>query len=318
MMNGGLENSMNCNIVYKNYYDLVSNYFINMDAKYITIPSICESNIFKHYYDNIISINENSCLNIDNKINAMNKVVENNFYNETTSVWYCGKTYFSENNINKEEIKLGYDFFGYEDVIYDAQTVSAVNDILNILQVEDVKLRIKTINNEVYNSNLSSCLIESEIDFELTEDLENNLYYSDLYFEFIDDKNNVIARGGKYNLSDITSEEENKKAIGFELNFQNIIENINEKDIISENIDFIVVAKTDEEKLHSFKVINNLRDYGFRTKLIIDDEVCQSNYKIELKEEELNKGLISLTDNLLSETQVIDEYELIEYINMNL
>ncbi len=179
---------------------------------------------------------------------------------------------------------------------------------------------------------LKDLLMMLEVDFVVNEKIVRGLdYYTETVYEFINEKDITLGGGGRYDKLTSSLEGPVIPSVGFALGLERIIIELKEKyESIKNNLtmDAFILAVSDEEKYHALKLSQSLRLNGIRTELCINDLSLKSQFKLAdnyeskfliiLNNEDLQKGLVTVKDNILKEEEKVDEYELVEYLLQNL
>ena len=119
--------------------------------------------------------------------------------------------------------------------------------------------------------------------------------------------------------------------IGFALGIERIILKLKEKisDKKLENIiDVYIMSVSDEEKIYALKISQDLRLNNVITEINGNNLSLKSQFKVAdtlnakfliiLKNEDLQKGLITVKDNITKEEVKVDESEIVDYILGNI
>jgi len=121
----------------------------------------------------------------------------------------------------------------------------------------------------------------------------------------------------------------NNNGITLEFNLNDIVNLVNNETLVKENnIDVYVLQESEEEELKGIELIQNLRLSGINAEIDMNDKTKEEQIKIAdslntkylviLNNEDLQKGLITVKDNILNEELKIDEFEIIDYFLSNL
>lgn len=273
----------------ENVFKTVSGYY---NYEYIKMPNI-ESNeitsqIKEYYLNNLKGVFKKYCyVGTDNKRNEFDFIV-----------------------------------FNTDSIYQDAEIISMNYRILEELKIEDITIYIKS--SKDYNlKKLQEYLVELDVDYEISNsgDLldENTLMSFEIVMELKDKK--IVLTSGYKNIN-------NPKYIVSTNYLDNILEVLN---VIYEDYNFdvltqvTIVSVTEEERIKAMKLAQDLRwceikvdvDTNNRSKNEQLKDV-NSNFIIEIEENNLNKGLIKVIDNLTKEETLVDENEIIDYIVSNI
>ncbi len=170
-----------------------------------------------------------------------------------------------------------------------------------------------------------------DINYEVDEKIVRGLdYYTDIVFEYINEEGITLGAGGRYDTLVENLNGPNLPAIGFALGVDRIIlallkDNPNVK---LEDNEVFIMAVSEEEKYHALKISQELRLNGIKTTLCINDLSLKSQFKqadnieskflLILNNEDLQKGLVTIKDNVLKEEVKVDENEIVDYLMQNL
>ena len=172
-----------------------------------------------------------------------------------------------------------------------------------------------------------------EIDYEVNPNIVRGLdYYDHTVFEIVsldndDSKNNVLGGGGRYNKLIKELDGPDSYGIGFACGIDRIVSLLKEMELyknIKREIDVYVMYVSEEEKLYSLNIVQNLRlngvvcetdnlNKGLKGQFKVADRL-NAKYLIILNNEDLQKGLVTVKDNATKEEEKIDIDEITEYI----
>ena len=171
-----------------------------------------------------------------------------------------------------------------------------------------------------------------EIDYEVDPNIVRGLdYYDHTVFEYIDEKGVTLGGGGRYNGLVESLGGPSIPAVGFAFGSERVINKIKESNAFNDisddyegNVEVYIMSVSEEEKLHSLEIAQNLRLNGVSCEINSCDLSMKSQFKIAdklkakqliiLNDEDLQKGLVNVKDNATKEEQKIDESEIIDYI----
>ena len=176
-----------------------------------------------------------------------------------------------------------------------------------------------------------------EIDYEVNPKIVRGLdYYDHTVFEVVSLDNNetrqsVLGAGGRYNKLIKELDGPESYGMGFACGIDRIINILKEMDLyknIKREVDCYVMYVSEEEKLYALDLIQSLRlngvicetDYlnkGLKGQFKQADRL-NAKYLIILNNEDLQKGLVNVKDNVTKEEEKIDISEVVEYIIGNL
>lgn len=175
---------------------------------------------------------------------------------------------------------------------------------------------------------LKTYLDNLEIDYEIDESIVRGLdYYDECVWEYKLDDDIAIGAGGRYNNLVENLGGPHLPGIGFALGIERIILKLKDKisDKKIENIvDVYIMSVSEEEKIYALKISQDLRLNNIITEINGNDLSLKSQFKVAdtlnaklliiLKNEDLQKGLITVKDNVTKEEVIIDESEIVDYI----
>ena len=184
---------------------------------------------------------------------------------------------------------------------------------------DESKMRFKTL--KTYLDNL-------EIDYEVDESIVRGLdYYDECVWEYKLDGDLALGGGGRYNSLVENLGGPALPGIGFALGLERIIAKLKEKigdKKIEENIDVYIMSVSEEEKIYAIKIAQDLRlnnviteingaNLSLKSQFKIADNLG-AKYLIILNNDDLNKGLITVKDNITKEEEKVDEAVVVDYI----
>lgn len=175
---------------------------------------------------------------------------------------------------------------------------------------------------------LKTYLDNLEVDYEIDESIVRGLdYYDECVWEYKLDDDLAIGGGGRYNNLVENLGGPHLPGIGFALGLERIIsklkEKINDKKI--ENIvDVYIMSVSEEEKINAIRIAQDLRLNNVITEINGSNLSLKSQFKIAdnlgakfliiLNNEDLQKGLITVKDNITKEESKVDESLIVDYI----
>ncbi len=177
---------------------------------------------------------------------------------------------------------------------------------------------------------LKKYLLLLDVNFEVDTSIVRGLdYYTDFVYEFVTEDNLVVGGGGRY---DNLVENLGGPAIpatGYALGIERLIIKLKEKEI--ENIsynDVFVLSISKEEKMHALTIIDSLRQVNIACEMCALDASLKSQFKMAdklgskflvlLNDEDLQKGLVTVKDNVLKTEEKVDEADLLDYLYENM
>ena len=175
---------------------------------------------------------------------------------------------------------------------------------------------------------LKTYLDNLDINYEVDENIVRGLdYYDECVWEYMLDDGIALGGGGRYNSLVENLGGPHLPGIGFALGIERIILKLKEKisDKKLENmIDVYIMSVSEEEKIYALKISQDLRLNNVITEINGNNLSLKSQFKVAdtlnakfliiLKNEDLQKGLITVKDNVTKEEVIIDESEIVDYI----
>lgn len=172
--------------------------------------------------------------------------------------------------------------------------------------------------------------IDYEVDHKLVRGLD---YYDYTVFEIESNEEilagaNTIAAGGRYNDLVETLGGPSTPCMGFACGIERIMLAMDEfENTLKQGINCYIMYVNEEEKIKAITLAQDLRQSGVSVDYDTTGRSLKSQFKeadrnkaellIILNSEDLNKGLITIKDNLTKEEIKIDESEIIDYIVTN-
>ena len=171
-----------------------------------------------------------------------------------------------------------------------------------------------------------------DINYEIDEQIVRGLdYYDENVWEYTDENNIVVGGGGRYNHLVENLGGPSIPAVGFALGLERIIMNLKnniDENQLKNNIDVYIMSINEEEKINALKIAQNLRLNNIITEINSNNLSMKSQFKIAdslnakfiiiLNNEDLNKGLINIKDNVTKEEIKIDEGDIVDWILGNI
>lgn len=172
-----------------------------------------------------------------------------------------------------------------------------------------------------------------EIDYEVNTNIVRGLdYYDHTVFEIVSLDNNetkqsVLGGGGRYNKLIKELDGPESYGIGFACGKDRIVNILKEMPLyqsVKKEIDAYVMYVSEEEKLYSLDIVQNLRLNGVSCETdnlgkglkgqFKQADRLNAKYLIILNNEDLQKGLVTVKDNQTKEEEKVDIDELTEHI----
>lgn len=175
---------------------------------------------------------------------------------------------------------------------------------------------------------LKTYLDNLEIDYEVDESIVRGLdYYDECVWEYKLNDDIALGGGGRYNTLVENLGGPALPGIGFALGIERIILKLKEKiedKKVDANIDVYIMSVSEEEKIYAIKIAQDLRlnnviteingaNLSLKSQFKIADNLG-AKYLIILNNEDLNKGLITVKDNITKEEEKVDEAVIVDYI----
>ena len=176
-----------------------------------------------------------------------------------------------------------------------------------------------------------------DVDYEVDPNIVRGLdYYNHTVFELVADIDSLgsattICAGGRYNNLVSYLGGPDTPGIGFASGVDrliHILKELNQEKEIATGMDVYVMAVNEEERLTALRLVQDLRWCEVKTEMDMLDRGLKAQFKqadrlgarmlIILNSEDLQKGLITVKDNLTKEETKVDESEILDYIISNL
>ena len=176
-----------------------------------------------------------------------------------------------------------------------------------------------------------------DVDYEVDPSIVRGLdYYNHTVFELVADipslgSATTLCAGGRYNNLVTFLGGPDTPGIGFASGVDRLIhvlQEINSEKEIEPAIDVYVMAVNEEEKLTALRLIQDLRWSEVKCEMDTLDKGLKAQFKqadrfnarmlIILNSEDLQKGIMTVKDNLTKEETKVDESEILDYIISNL
>lgn len=172
-----------------------------------------------------------------------------------------------------------------------------------------------------------------DINYEVNESIVRGLdYYDENVWEYIADSDGVtLGGGGRYNHLVENLDGPSIPAVGFAMGIERIILNIKENiDVknLGQAVDVYIMSVSEEEKMHALELAQYLRLNNVATEINSTNLSMKSQFKIAdnlqakfliiLNNEDLQKGLVNIKDNVTKEEIKVDESEVVDWILGNI
>ncbi len=180
---------------------------------------------------------------------------------------------------------------------------------------------------------LSLLDVDYEVDTHIVRGLD---YYNHTVFELVADIDglgsaNTLGAGGRYNNLVGFLGGPDTPGIGFASGVDRlmlVLQALNKDQEIARGLDVYVMAVNEEERLTALRLVQDLRWSEVKCEMDTLDKGLKAQFKqvdrlkarilIILNSEDLQKGLITVKDNLTKEETKVDEAEILDYIISNL
>ena len=176
-----------------------------------------------------------------------------------------------------------------------------------------------------------------DVDYEIDPNIVRGLdYYNHTVFEIVADFDHLgnastLCGGGRYNNLVANLDGPDTPGIGFACGVDRLImvlQELNQERKVENSIDVYVMAVNKEEKLTALRLVQDLRWSEIKTDMDMLDRGLKAQFRqadrlharmlIILNSEDLQKGIITVKDNLTKEETKVDESEILDYIISNL
>ena len=171
-----------------------------------------------------------------------------------------------------------------------------------------------------------------DIDYVEDESLVRGLdYYDENVWEYQRADGFALGGGGRYNHLVETLGGPSIPAVGFAFGVDRLmieLKNIMGDREIKNEIDVYIMSISEEEKIHAIRIAQDLRLNGISVEINSNNLSMKSQFKqadnfnskyiIILNNEDLQKGLINIKDNVTKEEEKRDEAEVVDYLLSNL
>lgn len=197
--------------------------------------------------------------------------------------------YYTNNLENIEIHKKNSD-----DLVSDVEVISLGYNLFKRFGLEDIELSINC-NEEVLN------LLEA-LEIYCINDIESNELTWNYIYEDV-----IVGVGCK-----------NNNEINIKINIETLINevmNIIRDNALDMNIDVCIIGISEEESYHALKIAQELRMNNIN---VVLNEKVNSKFNINLDDETLSKGIVSIKDNYTNEEIKLDEADILEYVLGNI
>ena len=181
-----------------------------------------------------------------------------------------------------------------DDLVSDVEVISLGYNLFKRFGLEDIELSI-SCNEEVLN------LLEALEIYCINDNESNELNWNYIYEDVI------VGVGCK-----------NNNEINIKINIETLINevmNIIRDNALDMNIDVCIIGVSEEESYHALKIAQELRMNNIN---VVLNEKVNSKFNINLDDETLSKGIVSIKDNYTNEEIKLDEADILEYVLGNI
>lgn len=180
-------------------------------------------------------------------------------------------------------------------------------------------------------------LMTLDVNYEVDSNIVRGLdYYDHTVFEFLADIEglgaaNVLGAGGRYNHLVENLGGPATPCVGFACGIDRlmiILQELNKDKIMNDDLSVYILAVNEEERMTALKLAQELRWCEVKCELDSLDRGLKAQFKqadrlgakllVILNSDDLNKGLMTVKDNLTHEEVKVDENEILDYIISNL
>ena len=214
---------------------------------------------------------------------------------------------------------MGITSIGFTSRMIDAEIISLAYRFLEEIGITDLTIKINTKEKELLNH-----LNYLDVDYEQNDKTEVSLSEDNVMaFEIVTEKEDrevVLCSGTRANNNIVTVSIPTEKVVEILESISNIK--------TDKAIDIYITATSEEEKLTAIRLIQDIR----WSEITAEMDYLEKNLEEQLKEadklnarmvillnnEDLQKGMITVKDNLTKEETKVDESEILDYIISNL
>ncbi len=179
-------------------------------------------------------------------------------------------------------------------------------------------------------------LTQLDVDYEIAPNIVRGLdYYNHTVFELVADIEDLgnastVAAGGRYNNLVGNLEGPETPCVGFASGVDRLMIILDKitKENIDNKVDVYVMAINEEERITALKLVQDLRWCEIKCEMDTLDRGMKAQFKqadrlgarllVLLNSEDLQKGIMTVKDNLTHEEVKVDENEIIDYIVSNM
>ncbi len=255
------------------------------------------------------------------KTNGMTSKIRSYYKNHRNEEETAVKIFYSE-PIIKEEEQTEYGFLTFKEQSDSslAEIISLAVRLLEAFGIKDVTVELNCP--EPRRKYLLNYFDVLDINYE--EKKLKTEYFSDCVFEITQKKGqktiSMIQGGDLTNLGKKVGKLDNN-IFGFRGNIEAILE-MTDIPLEEELLDIVITFDSEIEKEKAYYLTQELRLNGFKTECIKRIEKSyikkhfNTKYVISMKEEEMKKDEVVLTDLYTGEKQTIKELDLIQYLDI--
>lgn len=221
-------------------------------------------------------------------IEILNQHMDN--YNYEFIIGKKDRNKYYTNNLENIEIHKK----NSDDLVSDVEVISLGYNLFKRFGLEDIELSI-SCNEEVLN------LLEA-LEIYCISDIESNELNWNYIYEDV-----IVGVGCK-----------NNNEINIKINIETLINevmNIIRDNALDMNIDVCIIGVSEEESYHALKIAQELRMNNIN---VVLNEKVNSKFNINLDDETLSKGIVSIKDNYTNEEIKLDEADILEYVLGNI
>ena len=221
-------------------------------------------------------------------IEILNQHMDN--YNYEFVLGESDSNKYYTNNLENIEIYLK----DSNDLTSDVEAISMGYNLFKRFGLEDIELNI---NNDNEINNLLNILEIYCINNIEDEQLTWNYVYDDV----------IIGNGCK-----------SSNQICIKINIEilvDVVYKIIRDNALDMNIDVCIIGVSEEESYHALKKAQELRMNNIN---VVLNEKVNSKFNINLDDENLSKGIVSIKDNYTNEEIKLDEADILEYVLGNI
>lgn len=221
-------------------------------------------------------------------IEILNQHMDN--YNYEFIIGKKDRNKYYTNNLENIEIHKK----NSDDLVSDVEVISLGYNLFKRFGLDDIELSI-SCNEEVLN------LLEA-LEIYCINDIESNELNWNYIYEDV-----IVGVGCK-----------NNNEINIKINIETLINevmNIIRDNALDMNIDVCIIGISEEESYHALKIAQELRMNNIN---VVLNEKVNSKFNINLDDETLSKGIVSIKDNYTNEEIKLDEADILEYVLGNI